>query len=72
MTMVLKEKMKAGKITKKTIDNMVKVKAEHAGIIREVEVLQSAATSRGVVQKGRLANLQATAKTALELLQAVP
>jgi hypothetical protein len=72
MTMVLKEKMKAGTITKETIDNMVKVKAEHAGIIREVEVLQSAATSLSVVQKGRLANLQATAKTALELLQAVP
>lgn len=72
MTMILKEKMKAGTITKETIDNMVKVKAEHAGIIREVEVLQSAATSLGIVQKGRLANLEATAKTALELLQAVP
>lgn len=72
MTMILKEKMKAGTITKETIDNMVKVKAEHAGIIREVEVLQSATTNLGIVQKGRLANLEATAKTALELLQAVP
>lgn len=72
MTVILKEKMKAGTITKETIDNMIKVKAEHAGILREVEILQSAAAGLGTVQKARLANLQTTAETALRLLTSVP
>lgn len=72
MSVILREKVKSGAISKEKIDNMVKVKAEHAGILREVEVLQSQASGLGVVQKGRLANLQATAATALELLKAIP
>lgn len=72
MSVILREKVKSGAISKEKIDNMVKVKAEHVGILREVEVLQSQASGLGVVQKGRLANLQATAATALELLKAIP
>lgn len=50
------------------MDNLIKAKSEHVGILREVEVLQSDPTALTVVQKGRLANLHATAGTALELL----
>ncbi|MFZ9936111.1 MAG: type II toxin-antitoxin system VapC family toxin [Luteolibacter sp.] len=67
---VLREKIKAGEISKKKVDNMVKAKAEHAGILREVEVLQTVPWLTAV-QRGRLANLHATAGTGLELLTVV-
>ena len=66
----LREKIKTGEISKEKVDNMVKAKAEHAGILREVEVLQTV-PGLTAVQKGRLANLHATAETALELLKVV-
>jgi hypothetical protein len=58
-------------VSKVKLDNMVKAKAEHVGILREVEILQENSAKLTVVQKGRLANLQATAETALELLKQV-
>ena len=67
----LKEKVKLGEVTKVKLDNMVKAKAEHVGILREVEILQADSTKLTVVQKGRLANLRATAEIALELLKQV-
>jgi tetrahydromethanopterin S-methyltransferase subunit G len=71
MAASLKEKLKSGVISKEKIDNMVKAKAEHIGIMREVEILQSDSSKLSAVQKGRLANLHATAETALELLKQV-
>lgn len=50
---------------------MVKAKAGHVGILREVEILQTESATLSAVQKGRLANLRATAETALELLKQV-
>jgi hypothetical protein len=47
---------------------MVKAKAEHVGILREVEILNTQ-PGISVIQKGRLVNLQATAAEALELLK---
>jgi len=67
----LKEKMKLGEVSKEKVDNMVKAKAEHIGILREVEILQGESAGLSTVQKGRLANLHATAQTALELLKQV-
>ncbi len=67
----LKGKMKSGQVSKDKVDNMVKVKAEHVGILREVEILQAESTKPSPVQKGRLANLHTTAKTALDLLAGV-
>jgi hypothetical protein len=71
MAASLKEKMKSGVISKEKMDNMVKAKAEHIGIMREVEILQSDSSKLSAVQKGRLASLHATAETALELLKQV-
>ena len=67
----LKEKMKSGAVGKAKVDNMVKAKAEHLGILREVEILQTESPTLSAVQKGRLANLRATAEMALELLKEV-
>lgn len=71
MASSLKEKMKSGQVSKAKLDNMVKAKAEHVGILREVEILQKESATLSAVQKGRLANLRATAETALELLKEV-
>lgn len=68
MAASLKEKIEAGEVSREKVDNMVKARAEHAGILREVEVLQSDPSKLSIVQKGRLANLHATAQTALDLL----
>ena len=67
----LKEKLKSGAVGKAKVDNMVKAKAEHLGILREVEILQTESPKLSTVQKGRLANLRATAETALALLKEV-
>ena len=67
----LKEKMKLGEVSKTKVDNMVKAKAEHVGILREVEILQTESPKLSSVQKGRLANLRVTAETALDLLKQV-
>jgi hypothetical protein len=67
----LKEKIKSGAVSKAKVDNMVKAKAEHVGILREVEILQTESPKLSAVQKGRLINLRATAETALELLKQV-
>lgn len=67
----LSEKAKSGAVSKEKMDNLIKAKSQHAGILREVEILQTEAPKLTVVQKGRLANLQATAKTALDLLDPV-
>lgn len=69
MAATLREKIKTGQVSKEKVDNMVKAKAEHMGIIREVEVIRSDASQLSVVQRGRLANLHATAQTALDLLK---
>jgi len=69
MAASLKEKIKSGQVSKEKLDNMIKAKAEHVGILREVEILQSDTSGLSVVQKGRLANLDATARTALDLLR---
>jgi hypothetical protein len=71
MAASLKEKMKSGQVSKDKVDNMVKAKSAHVGILREVEILQTEAPQLSAVQKGRLANLHATAETALELLKQV-
>jgi hypothetical protein len=71
VTASLREKVKSGVVSKEKVDNLIKAKSQHAGILREVEILQSAAPKLGVVQRGRLANLQETAKTALDLLKSV-
>jgi len=63
--------MKLGEVSKAKVDNMVKAKSEHAGILREVEILQTEALKLSAVQKGRLANLRATAVTALDLFKQV-
>jgi hypothetical protein len=69
----LKEKILSGEVSNEKVDNMVKAKAEHVGIIRELDVLNSDPSRLSVIQKGRLANLRATANTALDLLnQAIP
>ena len=67
----LSEKAKSGAVSKEKMDNLIKAKSQHVGILREVEILQTDAPRLSVVQRGRLANLQATAKTALELLESV-
>lgn len=67
----LRQTLKSGKVSKEKMDNMVKAKAEHVGILHEVEILQTESVHLSAVQKGRLANLQATAKTALDLLNQV-
>lgn len=64
----LRETLRSGQISKEKIDNLVKAKSDHAGILREVETLQSSASSLTTVQRGRLANLQETTRSALELL----
>ena len=71
MAATLKEKVKSGKVSKTKVDNMVKAKAEHVGILREVEILQTESVKLSPVQKGRLASLRATTKTALALLKDV-
>ena len=71
MAASINEKMKSGIVSKDKVDNMVKAKAEHIGIIREVEILQSESNKLSAVQKGRLASLHATADTALELLKQI-
>jgi hypothetical protein len=73
MAATLNTKMKSGQISKEKVDNLVKAKAEHVGILREVEVLLSEPSSLTVIQRGRLSNLQGTAQSALDLLkQAAP
>jgi len=67
----LKEQITSRQVGKTKLDNMVKAKAEHAGILREIEILQTDTPKLSVVQKGRLASLHTTAENALELLQAV-
>ena len=67
----LKHKVTSGQVSKDKIDNMVKAKSEHVGILREVEILQTESTKLSTLQKGRLANLHATAETATELLKQV-
>lgn len=71
VTANLKQKVKSGAVSKQKMDNLIKAKSQHAGILREVEILQSAASRLSVVQRGRLANLEETAETALDLLKAV-
>ncbi len=63
--------VKLVELSKEKVDNMVKAKAEHVGILREVEILLEEPASLSTVQKGRLANLHTTAQTALELLKQV-
>jgi hypothetical protein len=63
----------SGEVSNEKLDNMVKAKAEHVGILRELEVIDSDPSKLSVIQKGRLANLRATTQTALDLLkQAIP
>ena len=69
MAATLNTKLRSGQVSKEKVDNLVKAKAEHVGILREVEVLQSNPAGLSVIQKGRLANLQGTAQTALDLLK---
>ena len=45
---------------------MFRTKAEHIGTLRMVEVIQTESTKLSAVQYGRLADLLATAETALE------
>lgn len=72
MSVILREKIKSGAISKEKINNMVKVKSEHVGILEEVELLQSKSSALGIVQKGRLANLHATTSSALQMLESIP
>lgn len=67
----IKEKVRSGAVSKEKMDNMIKARSEHRGILREVEIIQAEATGISVVQKGRLANLKVTAQTALDLLDQV-
>lgn len=67
----LREKVKLGEVSREKVDNIVKAKADHIGILKEVEILEAEATGLSAVQKGRLANLRASAETALELIQEV-
>jgi hypothetical protein len=69
MVATLNTKLRSGQVSKEKVDNLVKAKAEHVGILREVEVLQSEPERFSVIQRGRLANLDATAQTALDLLK---
>jgi len=68
MAATLNAKLRSGQVTKEKVDNLVKAKAEHVGILREVEVLQAEAGSLSIIQRSRLANLQGTAQAALDLL----
>ncbi len=47
---------------------MIKSRADHAGIIRELDILEKESAKLSIVQKGRIANLRATAQTGLSLL----
>lgn len=67
----LKEKLKFGAVSKEKFDNIVKARAEHVGILTEVEILQSGVDQLSILQRARLANLFATAQTALALLDEV-
>lgn len=67
----LKEEVKFGVVSKEKLDNMVRAKAEHVGIMREVEILQTEASKLSTLQKAQLANLSATAHTALQILKEV-
>lgn len=69
MAATLNTKLRSGQVSREKVDNLVKAKAEHVGILREVEVLQSDPASLSVIQRGRLANLQGTAQAALDLLK---
>ncbi len=67
----INEKMKSGTVSKEKMDNLVKAKSEHAGILKEVESLQQDPATLTKLQKAQLADLHATAETALELLKDV-
>lgn len=64
----LNQKIKAGEVSKEHVDNVVKARSEHVGILREMDILDEATGLLSVVQRGRLANLRATAETGLALM----
>jgi hypothetical protein len=64
----LNEKIKAGEVSKERVENVVKARAEHVGILRELDTLDELSGSLSAVQRGRLANLRATAETGHALL----
>lgn len=68
MVATLNTKLRSGEVSKEKVDNLVKAKSEHIGILREVEVLRVDEASLSVIQRGRLANLHGTAQTALDFL----
>jgi DNA repair exonuclease SbcCD ATPase subunit len=70
-TASINEKIKSGMVSKEKVDNMLKAKAEHVGILHEVQTLQTEVANLSPIQKGRLANLNATSKTGLELLSKI-
>lgn len=67
----MNQKIKAGEVSKERVENMVKARAEHAGILRELDVLDKESATLSAVQRGRLANLRATAETGLALLDQI-
>jgi hypothetical protein len=64
----INEKIKTGEVSKERAENMIKSRADHAGIIRELDILEKESAKLSIVQKGRIANLRATAQTGLSLL----
>ncbi len=64
----LNQKIKTGEVSKESVENMIKARAEHVGILREIDILDKESTALSAVQRGRLANLRATAETGLSLL----
>ena len=64
----INEKIKTGEVSKERAENMIKSRSDHAGIIRELDILEKESAKLSVVQKGRIANLRATAQTGLSLL----
>ncbi len=64
----INEKIKIGEVGKERAENIIKSRADHAGIIRELDILEKESLNLSVIQKGRIANLRATAQTGLSLL----
>jgi len=67
----LRSEISSGSITTDKKENLVKAKSQQLGILREVQSLQSAIRAPSAIQKGRLLNLETSAKQALEMLDGV-
>jgi hypothetical protein len=67
----INQKIKTGEVSKERAENMIKSRSDHAGIIRELDILERESTNLSVVQRGRIANLRTTALSGISLLKQI-